>query len=179
MKIRVPFKGQQALASNQVMLKDLPIIETNACVVMTLFTKEKLALLPGMWTWSSFPNHGPISHSKISVKWTRLYNLSGILLPLQPLQWRHDERDGVSNYHRLDYLLSHLFTRRSKKTSKLRVTGLCEGNSPVPSEFPAQRASDAKNVSIWWRHHDLCIHHYAVAVWLCWNVLNVGSNVVA
>ena len=26
------------------------------------------------------------------------------------------------------------------KTSKLHVTGLCEGNSPVTGEFPAQRA---------------------------------------
>ena len=39
------------------------------------------------------------------------------------------------------------------KTSKLRVTGLCAGKSPVTGEFPAQRASNAKNVSIWWRHH--------------------------
>ena len=44
-------------------------------------------------------------------------------------------------------------TARSKKTSKLRVTGLCAGNSPVTGEFPAQRASNAENVSIWWRHH--------------------------
>ena len=29
--------------------------------------------------------------------------------------------------------------RRSKKTSKLSVTGLCAGNSPVTGEFPAQR----------------------------------------
>ena len=43
--------------------------------------------------------------------------------------------------------------RKSKKTSKLRVTGLCAGNSPVTGEFPAQRASNAENVSIWWRHH--------------------------
>ena len=43
--------------------------------------------------------------------------------------------------------------RRSNKTSKLRVTGLCAGNSPVTSEFPTQRASNAENVSIWWRHH--------------------------
>ena len=42
---------------------------------------------------------------------------------------------------------------RSKKTSKLRVTGLCEGISPVTSEFPAQSAINAENVSIWWRHH--------------------------
>ena len=37
---------------------------------------------------------------------------------------------------------------RSKKTSKLRVTGLCAGNSPVAGEFPAQRSSNAENVSI-------------------------------
>ena len=43
----------------------------------------------------------------------------------------HNERDGVSNHHHLYCLLSHLFRRRSKETSKLRVTGLCEGNSPV------------------------------------------------
>ena len=41
------------------------------------------------------------------------------------------------------------------KTSKLRVTGLCEGNSPVTDGFPAQRASNEENVSIWWRHHVL------------------------
>ena len=40
-----------------------------------------------------------------------------------------------------------------KKTSKLRVTGLCAVNSPVSGEFPAQMASNAENVSIWWRHH--------------------------
>ena len=69
------------------------------------------------------------------------------------LQRRHNECDGASNHRRLDCLLSVLFTRRSKKTSKLHVTGLCGGNSPVTGEFPAQRASNAKNVSIWWRHH--------------------------
>ena len=42
-----------------------------------------------------------------------------------------------------------------KKTSKLRVTGLCVGNSPGTGEFPAQIASNAENVSILWRHHVL------------------------
>ena len=52
-------------------------------------------------------------------------------------------------------LLNRLFRRRrSKKASKLRVTGLCAGNSPGTGEFPAQMASYAENVSIWWRHHD-------------------------
>ena len=35
--------------------------------------------------------------------------------------------------------------RRSKKTSKLRVTGLYEGNSPVSDEFPSQTVSNAEN----------------------------------
>ena len=62
-------------------------------------------------------------------------------------------RDGVSNHQPHNCLLNRLFRRISKKTSKLRVTGLCAGNSPVTGEFPAQRASNAENVSIWWRHH--------------------------
>ena len=40
------------------------------------------------------------------------------------------------------------FRHISKKTSKFRVTGLCEGNSPVSGEFPAHRISNAENVSI-------------------------------
>ena len=46
-------------------------------------------------------------------------------------QWRHNERDSVSNHQHCDCLLNRLFRRGSKKTSKLRVTGLFEGNSPV------------------------------------------------
>ena len=69
------------------------------------------------------------------------------------LQWRHNEGDGVSNQRRLDGLLNRLFRRKSKKTSKPRVTGICERNSPVTGEFHSQRSSDAENVFIWWRHY--------------------------
>ena len=70
------------------------------------------------------------------------------------LQWRHNARDGVSNHQPHGCLLNRLFRRESKKTAKLRVAGLCAGNSPGIGEFPAQMASNAENVSIWWRHHD-------------------------
>ena len=70
------------------------------------------------------------------------------------LRWRHNRRDCVSNHQPHDCLLNRLFKRRSKKTSKLRVTGFCAGKSPGTGEFPAQMASNAENVSIWWRHHD-------------------------
>ena len=71
----------------------------------------------------------------------------------KPLRWRHNGHDGVSNHQPHHCLLNRLFGCRSKKTSKLRVTGLCAGNSPGTGEFPAQMASNAENVSIWWRHH--------------------------
>ena len=52
------------------------------------------------------------------------------------LQWRHNDRDGVSNHQPHDCLFKRLFRRRSKKTSKLRVIGLCAGNSPGPANSP-------------------------------------------
>ena len=70
-----------------------------------------------------------------------------------PLRCRHNGRDGGLNHQPHDCLLNRLFRRRSKKTSKLRVTGLCVGNSPGTGEFLAQMASNAETVSIWWRHH--------------------------
>ena len=81
--------------------------------------------------------------------------LSGPQNNEQPLQWRHNGRDGVSNHQPCHCLFNRLFRRRSKKYSKLRVTGLCAGNSPVTGELPAQMASNAENASIWWRHHVL------------------------
>ena len=68
----------------------------------------------------------------------------------------------VSNHQPHDCLFKRLFGRRSKNTSKLRVTGLCAGNSPVTGEFPAQRASNAEDVSIWWRHHEFPWHSDAI-----------------
>ena len=62
--------------------------------------------------------------------------------------------DSVSNHQPHNCLLNGLFRCRSKKTWKLRVTGICAGNSPGTSEFPAQMASNMENVSIWWRHHE-------------------------
>ena len=70
-----------------------------------------------------------------------------------PLRWRHNGCDSVSNHQPHECLLRRLIMRTSRKTSKLRVTGLCAGNSPETGEFRAQMASNAENVSIWWRHH--------------------------
>ena len=100
--------------------------------------KQWSGLIP-IWSTGGVYHDGPVSTGKHSH-----YNA---------LQWRHNDRDGVLNHRRPDCLLKTLFRRRSKKTSKLRVTGLCEVNPPVTGGFPSQRASNAENVSIWWHHH--------------------------
>ena len=70
-----------------------------------------------------------------------------------PLQWCHNERNGVPNHRRLACLINSFFRHRSAKASNLRVTGLYEGNSPVTGKFRVQRASNTENVFIWCRHH--------------------------
>ena len=94
-----------------------------------------------------------LSWMKTSEYWSTVYSVSS-------LQWHHNGRDSVSNHQPHDCLLNSLFGRRSKKTSKVSVIGLCAGNSPVTGEFPAQMASSAENVSIWWRHHDSIGFHW-------------------
>ena len=79
-----------------------------------------------------------------------------------PLRWCHNEHDGVSNHQPHDCLLNRLFKAQIKETSKLRVTGLCAGNSPVTGEIPTQRASNADDVSIWWRHY---VGHLISIIW--------------
>ena len=59
----------------------------------------------------------------------------------------------------LTVVYSIVYSGADKKTSKVRVTGLCAGNSPGTGEFPAQRASNAENGPIWWRHHAMWNRH--------------------
>ena len=127
-----------------------------------------------LWPMLSYLNHGCDSESSPLIWiWEMIYNciywacsnqngprktVPQILLciPAYDLPvswWRHNGHSGVLNHQPHHCLLSRVFRRRSKKTSTLRVTCLCAGNSPVAGEPPAQMASNAENVSIWWRHH--------------------------
>ena len=73
--------------------------------------------------------------SNFPPKYCDLGRFCNKLAPFIRLQWHHNECDDVSNHQRLDCSVNRLFRRRSKKISKLRVTGLCEGihRSPVDS----------------------------------------------
>ena len=92
--------------------------------------KHSLALLPGgQWYRSTLET------------WPSYHHYNDVIM-------------GVSNHQPHNCLLNRSFRRRSKKTSKPRVTGLCAGNSPVTGELSAQRSNNAENVSICWRHHE-------------------------
>ena len=62
-----------------------------------------------------------------------LYDIAHVAFTLR---WRHNDYDSVSNHQPRGCLFNRLFRRRSKKTPKLRVTGLCVGNSPGPVNSP-------------------------------------------
>ena len=94
-----------------------------------------------MFFKTTFPQIPGQANITGSGAWGTLYK--NIIYVAWALRWRHNERDGVSNHQPHDCLLNRLFRRRSKETSKLRVTGLCEKNSPVAGEFPAQKATNA------------------------------------
>ena len=82
---------------------------------------------------------------------------------IQTAQWFHHYDDVImtmlaSQITSLTVVYSIVYSGvNQRKTSKLRVTGLCAGNSPGTGEFPAQMASYAENASIWWRHHVLIL----------------------
>ena len=75
------------------------------------------------------------------------------------LQWSHNGRDGVQNHQPHDCLLNRSFRRRSNKTLKLRVTGLCVGNSPVRWKMVPFDGVIMRNVhvigqpSVWVNHY--------------------------
>ena len=108
-----------------------------------------------------FPYHDAVNmmwlHSMLNHKALQLYVIyiqvyfiiCSMMLTIFALQWHHNGHDSVSNHQPHDCLLKC----SSKKTSKLHVTGLCVGSSPVTCEFPTQVASNAENVSIWWGHY--------------------------
>ena len=111
-----------------------------------------LVYIQRKYSWSASYNNRPLHHDIALVLHLKYcLQISDIItMTSQWAQWRL-----VSNHQPLDCLLNCVFTLKPKKTSKLRVTGLCVGNSPVTGEFPSQMASNADNVSSWWRHHIL------------------------
>ena len=115
----------------------------NATVTVNIFTHQSTQHLIHFTA-----THLKIRYSQISSTVTQSSNES------QGLGYTTGYQDSCHHYSDIimsamasqitDCLLNRLFRRRSKKTPKFCVTGEC----------PTRKASDAKNVSVWWRHHE-------------------------
>ena len=102
-------------------------------------------------------------------KWTGKYTVRNYII-------RYITMTSQWTWWRLKSPVSELLTQpfiqgQIKKTARHRVTGHCAGNSPVTGEFPAQRASNAENVSPRWSHHEKLLFIvfnivlYSTAIW--------------
>ena len=83
---------------------------------------------------------------------------------IETLQWRHNGCDGVSNHQPHKCLLNLSFCWWSKKTSNLRVTGLCAWNSPVNSSHKGpvtRKMFPFDDVIMNWSFAN-CAHHYVI-----------------
>ena len=99
------------------------------------------------------------------------------------LQWRHNGRDSVSNHQPYDCLPNRLFRCISKKTSKLRATGFCVGNSPGPLNSPHKWPVTRKMfplmasswiTKLWWkRNQPRCI--WSLNLTVCLIYMNIYS----
>ena len=97
--------------------------------------------LLGQLPWSQVMWSRPLN--SFGLQWPDL-NIYGTRLSCSNtsiLQWRHNENNGVPSHWPLDCFPSRLFRRRSKKTSKLRITGFYEstGHWWIPHKGPVTR----------------------------------------
>ena len=84
------------------------------------------------------------SCTKLLISWYYIQHSKDDVGMTHSPQCSHNERDGVTTNHWcFDCLLNHLFRCTSKKTSKLHVTDVCEGNPTVtggpPHKGPVMR----------------------------------------
>ena len=88
------------------------------------------------------------------------------------LQWSHMSVKASQNHQQLDcFFLNHLFKLTVVKYQNSSLPILCEVNMPVTGP------SNAKNVSMWWRHHSgsrQCLEKERVIVQISTN-LNLYS----
>ena len=96
--------------------------------------------------------------------WPHILKVPSKQLVVCCTSWKNEMKiDGSLSFTKIPDL--HLIIR-------LRVTGLCVGNSPGTGELPAQMASNAENVSIWWRNNglmkrsDSLLAYFLPATWM-------------
>ena len=113
---------------NVIFIMGIPLLGRQHLYVETPQVRDLLCLVK-----STMCLYKAVSSLSLSYHW---FQVNSVIIFIKTLRWRHNDHDCVSNHQPRHCLLNRLFGRRSKKTSKLRVTGLCVGNSPRPVNSP-------------------------------------------
>ena len=98
-------------------------------------------------------------------RWIRWWSVVSItdadLVSTIKTSWNAYQLTFIRSYHHSDVIMSAVTSqirRRSKKTSKLLVNGLCEGNSPMIGGFPTgpvtRKMFQFDDVSMWNSHSE-------------------------
>ena len=97
--------------------------------------------------------------------------------------WSRIFRVFASKYHYSDVIMSTMASQITSVSIVYSTVGpgadqrkhqssaslaFCGGNSPVAGEFPPQKASNAENAYIWWRHHDATVLFFMSHTWPHW-----------
>ena len=133
-----------------------------------------------------------ILHYMVHSHWQALHSLPGIPMQQRQQAWKFGYHRSIwimyssnlisENSHSLlcrhmGAMASQITSKsQSKEKTKLCVTGLCAGNSPLNSEFPALRVSNAENVSIWWRYHTKLAKRLSNSSTVPFSSISVGSG---
>ena len=90
------------------------------------FFRLRVAMRLRLIQWSTKQSNFIITRSPFSKILTKPSSIGRVwtVPSSSTLQWRHNDHGGVPNHQPHGCLFNRIFRRRSKKTSKLRVTGL-------------------------------------------------------
>ena len=106
------------------------------CVTLHYITSHHITLHYITLHYITLYNYPWLHFLRTCNNWHPVLTTDNMATTIETLHWRHNDHDSVSNHQPHSCLLSRLFRRSSKKTSKLRVTGLCVENSPGPVISP-------------------------------------------
>ena len=90
------------------------------------------------------------------------------------IQWRHNERDGVSNHQPHDCLFSRLFKAQTKENIKTPRTGLLEGIHRWPVNSPHKGPVTRKMFPF----DDVIMIYFSVSGFPSWAIIIVCSFIV-
>ena len=94
-------------------------------------------------------------YSYLEIYHSLLFGVGSLVLgQWYALQWRHDKCDRVSNRRRLHCLLNCWSGADQRKHRSSASLAFVREIHRLQVGSPHKKASNAENISIWWRHHD-------------------------